>query len=119
MDTARYRQRLLALERELDARIARDVAAAHDTREDQPDPGDQGVVDELREGYLGLAETDSEILANVRAALGRIDAGTFGLCAVDSEPIPEARLDAVPWTPYCVRHQEELEAVEGLRTPRS
>ncbi len=119
MDTEKYRRRLEALERELDERIARDLATVRDTTDDRPDPLDNGVVDELRDQYFGLAETDTEILANVRAALGRIAAGTYGLCVVDAEPIPEARLDAVPWAPYCVRHQEELEQAAGMRTPRA
>jgi DnaK suppressor protein len=119
VDTEQYRQRLLTIERELVDRIERGVAAVRDTADDQADPGDQSVVHELRDEYFGLAETDSDILAAVRAALGRIDAGTFGLCLVDAEPIPEARLDAVPWTPYCIEHQERLEAASQMRTPRA
>jgi DnaK suppressor protein len=119
VDTETYRQRLVAIERELVERIERGVAAVRDTADDQGDPGDQSVVHELRDEFFGLAETDSEILANVRAALGRIDAGTFGLCLVDAEPIASARLDAVPWTPYCIHHQEQLEAASQMRTPRA
>jgi RNA polymerase-binding transcription factor DksA len=119
MDLERYQQRLQALERELAGRIARDIASARDTTDDQTDPSDRSVVDELRDEYYGLAETDSEILAQVRAALGRLEDGTFGQCVVDGEPIAAPRLEAVPWTPYCIRHQEQLEAVTGMRTPRA
>ena len=119
MDLERHRQRLQTLERELEERIARDIASARDTTDDQTDPSDRSVVDELRDEYFGLAETDSEILAHVRAALGRLDDGTFGQCVVDGEPIAEPRLEAVPWTPYCIRHQEEQEAASGMRTPRA
>jgi len=65
--------------------------------------------------YDAVAETDSAILAQVRAALKRIDAGTFGKCVVDGSPIEEKRLQAVPWTPYCLKHQQELEQ-RRLRT---
>ena len=119
MDTEAYRQRLLAIERDLVERIERGVAAVRDTTDDQADPGDQSVVHELQDEFFVLAETDSEILTNVRAAIGRIDAGTFGLCLVDAEPIAEPRLDAVPWTPYCIEHQEQLEAASQMRTPRA
>lgn len=119
MDIDKYRARLQQFERELAERVGRELASARDTTDEQPDSGDRSVVGELRDEYFGLAETDSEILANVRAALSRIEAGTFGVCVLGSERISEARLDAVPWTPYCLQHQEELEAAEGVRTPRA
>ena len=35
----------------------------------------------------------------------------------DGEPIDEKRLDSVPWTPYCLKHQSELEQRARIRTP--
>ena len=49
-------------------------------------------------------------LEHIRDALQRIEDGTFGRCVVDGEPIEKKRLEAVPWTPYCLKHQEQLEA---------
>ena len=66
MDPNSYRQRLQDLERELNERISRGVTIAQETTDDQPDPVDQSIVDVLRDEYLGLAQTDTEILANVR-----------------------------------------------------
>jgi RNA polymerase-binding transcription factor DksA len=43
-------------------------------------------------------------------ALQRIEAGTYGQCLIDGGPIDPKRLDAVPWTPYCIRHGKLLEA---------
>jgi DnaK suppressor protein len=63
------------------------------------------------------AELDSTNLQQMRDALRRIDEGTFGRCIVDGEPIEEKRLEAVPWTPYCLKHQEALEAVSPPTTP--
>jgi RNA polymerase-binding transcription factor DksA len=56
-------------------------------------------------------------IAQVRAALARIDEGTFGRCVADAGLIEEKRLQAVPWTPYCRKHQQELEEQLRLRTP--
>src|SRR5690242_16341646 len=103
LDVERFRARLLALQDELSQTIARDVDTARETTDDQPDTEDQSRVEELRDEYYTLAQTDTEILAQVRAALRRIDDGTYGQCAVDGGSIPEARLDAVPWTPYCAK----------------
>ena len=110
-----YRRRLLELERQLVARLGAEAETARDARDDQPDVGDLAHVDELKEEYFALAETDSAILAQVRAALRRIELGTYGRCVVDGEPIDEKRLEAAPWTPYCLKHQSELEA--RSRTP--
>jgi RNA polymerase-binding transcription factor DksA len=46
----------------------------------------------------------------VRDALRRIEAGTFVTCTVDGGPIEPQRLEASPWVPYCLKHQEQLEA---------
>jgi DnaK suppressor protein len=112
-----YRRRLLAREQELVERLGREIGTARAVREDQADIGDVSVADELKEEYFAIAETDSAILAQVRAALKRIDDGTFGRCVVDGGAIEERRLEAVPWTPYCLKHQQELEERARLRTP--
>ena len=117
MNPDHFRRRLLALERELVERLGAETETARDARDDQPDAGDLAQVDQMKEDSLALAETDSAILAAVRAALRRIEDGTYGLCVVDGEPIDEKRLEAVPWTPYCLEHQSELEARAGTRTP--
>lgn len=117
MDTEHYKRRLLELEQELVERLGREVESARETREDQADVGDLAHADELKGQYFTIAQTDSTTLAQVRAALARIDDGTFGRCVVDGEPIEEKRLEAVPWTPNCIKHQEEREQVDQLRTP--
>jgi DnaK suppressor protein len=112
-----YRRRLLALERQLVARLGREVETAREVQDDEANVGDLAHVDELKEEYFALADTDSAILAEVRAALRRIEDGTYGRCAVDGEPIDPKRLEAVPWTRYCLKHQLELEQRARIRTP--
>src|SRR6185503_18399300 len=114
IDVERCRQRLLQLEQEKTRKIGRDLESARESADDQPDAVDQAVVDELRDEHLVLAQTDTEVLAQIQAALERIENGTYGRCVVDSEPIEPARLEAVPWAPYCARHQREAEARAGL-----
>lgn len=117
MDIERYRQRLLTLEEQLVQRIGREVSTAQDTTDERPDAGDRSVVDEIKEEYLSVADSDSAMLKQVLAALTRIEDGTFGKCVVDGEPIEENRLEAVPWAPYCLKHQQALEESAGIRTP--
>jgi RNA polymerase-binding transcription factor DksA len=55
-------------------------------------------VDEVLEatGSAGLVE-----IAQIRLALARIADGSYGLCSRCGDEIGEARLKAIPWTPYC------------------
>lgn len=117
VNIADYRRRLLALERELLKRLGQEVETARNPAEEQPNASDLARVDELKEQYFTLADRDSAVLAQVRAALRRIDEGTYGRCVVDGEPIDEKRLEAVPWTPYCLKHQSALEQRARIRTP--
>ena len=54
-------------------------------------------------------ERNSNWLREVRAALQRIDAGTFGICVGCDENINPKRLAAVPWTPFCIVCQEAVD----------
>jgi DnaK suppressor protein len=118
MNIDHYKQRLLKLQRELALRLGEKVETARTVTDDQADSGDVAHADELKDEYFSLAESDTAILQAVREALQRIAEGTYGKCVIDDEPIEEKRLESVPWTPYCLKHQQEIEARSGLRTPK-
>jgi RNA polymerase-binding transcription factor DksA len=109
IDVNRFRRRLQELERELARRFGAEAETAREAGDDQGDAGDQARVGELKDHYFILANADAATLAEVRAALRRIDNGTFGRCVADGEPIEIARLESVPWAPYCLKHQRERE----------
>ncbi|PYQ53050.1 MAG: hypothetical protein DMF59_02880 [Acidobacteria bacterium] len=107
----RYKRRLLDLEKKLDERTSRDLEAGRGELLDTPhDAGDASVADVAVDAEFTEAELNSTILQQVQDALRRIDAGSFGKCLVDGGPIEPKRLNAVPWTPYCLKHQTLLEA---------
>jgi DnaK suppressor protein len=115
VDIDHYRKRLLEIERTLVGRIDRSTATARETVDESAgDAGDESVSDEMKDERFTEADLDSVTLADVRDALRRIDDGTFGRCVVDGKPIEEKRLEAMPWTPYCLKHQQAREA--GRRT---
>ena len=118
MNTENYRQQLLELELEITKRTAKRVNEARELSDATPiSAGDRSVDDEIADEELTEAELDWRRLRQIRAALRRIDDGTYGRCSVDGQPIDEARLQAVPWTPYCRKHQQEIEERRQLRTP--
>ena len=73
-------------------------------------PGDVGtdVADNDRE--MALLEAADERRAEVRAALARIDAGTYGVCVDCGQPIDEARLEFRPEAARCLADQQKHEA---------
>jgi DnaK suppressor protein len=73
------------------------------------DWSDASVADEEKSNLFQEADGDLATLNQVRDALKRIENGTFGKCVVDGGPIDEKRLRAVPWTPYCLKHEQLLE----------
>jgi RNA polymerase-binding transcription factor DksA len=118
-DIERFRQQLVTLEHDLVRRLGREVDTGRDLIPDQAETGDIAVVDQLKDQYFQRAATDATTLGEVRAALGRIKDGRYGECVLGGEPIGRARLESEPWTPYCLKHQEEIEQRESAGRPTS
>ena len=53
---------------------------------------------------IALGEKKEHHLQRIEAALNAIDEGTYGSCATCGKPIPLERLEALPYTIYCVDH---------------
>jgi len=75
------------------------------------------AIDEVQraaERELAIRNLDREtrLLRDIRAALARIDEGTYGICVRCEEPISPKRLAAVPWTPFCIKCQEAADRQE-------
>lgn len=54
----------------------------------------------------------SPMIRYVAVALLRIESGTFGTCAHCGNDIATRRLEAVPWTPFCIRCQQAADLAE-------
>lgn len=85
-----------------------DIEAANSARQDsnvddEHDPEGATIAFELSQASA-LLKQSSAGLDQIDAALARLAAGTYGVCAVCGERIAEGRLEARPWTPFCIRH---------------
>jgi DnaK suppressor protein len=85
--------------------------------ETSPDELDRIQHSQERELAIGALDRNATLLRAVREALGRIDAGTFGICAGCEEEIKPRRLAAVPWASSCVVCQEAADLEQS--TPGS
>ncbi|MGL4549572.1 MAG: TraR/DksA family transcriptional regulator, partial [Gemmataceae bacterium] len=71
------------------------------------DMGSEAYTQELT---ATLLENEEYLRSEVIAALDRHDGGTFGACEECSRPIPEGRLDALPFVRHCVGCSEKLQS---------
>lgn len=76
---------------------------------------DDHIADTATETYMrelddGLEENAEHLLGEIDAALGRLDAGTYGTCTACGRQIPAERLQAVPWAALCL---DDKRAQEG------
>ena len=64
-----------------------------------------------QEFTLSLLENEEQRLEEIGAALERIDQGRFGVCEGEEcgKAIPKARLDALPFTRYCVECARKMQ----------
>lgn len=77
--------------------------------EDTLDVADQAVFSYQKEMIFSQGTEGHSQLSLVRLALERLDEGTFGECMNCGSTIGEKRLEALPWTPYCIECQEKIE----------
>ena len=66
-----------------------------------------------RDFAMGALHRKSVRLREIRAALERMDSGSFGICVNCEKEIAAKRLAAVPWTPLCIVCQEVVERIAG------
>ncbi len=72
-------------------------------------PADSGTELFQREYDEGLTTRLREELAAIERAEARVEEGTYGTSVESGEPIPDARLEAMPWAERTVAEQERLD----------
>jgi DnaK suppressor protein len=99
----KFRTMLAAKQQELAPQLHRREGMAI---EKTPDALDEVGLAAERELTTRTLERESKNLREVRAALRRIEDGTYGTCLDCEEEISPKRLNAVPWAPLCINCQE-------------
>lgn len=106
----RFQERLRQHEQHLQNRMAVAVKEGRqEVAEDTLDVADQAVFSYQKEMLFSQGTEGHSQLTLVRLALERLEDGTFGECLHCGNVIGEKRLDALPWTPYCIECAEKVE----------
>lgn len=105
-----YRQQLLTMQEQLTQRIfgVEETMYAMDAERDI-ERTDRVQEEAAEVALTALDEQGRREMAEIRAALTRMDEGTYGICEVCAEPMGTARLTAMPMARRCVPCQERLE----------
>jgi DnaK suppressor protein len=93
--------RKIVARNEQDGRDA-DVGTAQDI-------ADRAANSYTKEFLFHQSNSERQTLQMVESALSRIREGVFGECINCGNEINAKRLEAVPWTRYCIACQEKLE----------
>jgi DnaK suppressor protein len=112
MDPDRARE-LLARER---ARIEESLAALNRDGplegDDRAEPGERDSEDLYQDEYDEGRRNDLRTeLAAVERAEARLEAGTYGLSVESGEPIPDARLEALPTAERTIEEEDPYRGV--------
>lgn len=72
-----------------------------------PDDGIQDLADKAASAYskelnFSLSDAERGVLMQIEEAFNRMKEGTYGTCTNCGATIGEKRLQAVPWTPFCI-----------------
>jgi len=73
------------------------------------DPGDRAESTYEKELLFELSDTERKLLIQINKALEKIEKDDFGKCEKCHKEISLKRLDAIPWTPLCIKCQEKQE----------
>ena len=117
IDTEQLRQRMLEERRRV-------VDAIDNIHAENPGSiGDETEETTFQDNHLGdiatatfdremastLEDNSTHVLAEIDAALKRIDEGTFGVCTRCGQPIDAERLEALPWATLCIEDKRKQE----------
>lgn len=101
-------QRLVERRNSLRAILARDMADLNigDSTGDEADAAFDSGAEEVNSS---LAEIEARELTLIEKAISKLKHGTYGICEHCSKKIVVARLNALPYSVYCMPCQRELE----------
>ena len=73
------------------------------------DPADMAANAYTKELLVSMSDNDRQLLNLIDESLERIEAASYGKCVRCEAPLPEKRLEALPWARHCITCQDLLE----------
>ncbi|MDX6414390.1 MAG: hypothetical protein QOH23_1800 [Gaiellaceae bacterium] len=116
-ETDRFRDALLEERKRVEAaleNLQEETSGSLSEESGEETAYDNHLADTATETYdreldYTLEENSGHVLAEIDAALKRIEEGTYGICTNCGKEIPVDRLEALPWATLCIDCQRGLE----------
>ena len=109
-ESEKYRRALVEKKEALSQEMLKNKDAGQENAEEiTQDIADKASSSYTKEFLFSLSDGERVLLQQIDQAIGRIEEGIYGPCTHCGNLIPEKRLEAVPWTPYCVDCMELAE----------
>ena len=110
-DLQLIRERLQTEYQKLEKRTLQDLAVdgSRHVRPPNPDRADLAQSYALQEQEKAMHFIDHNRLDQIKQALERLEAGTYGQCIGCGQPINPERLEILPSADLCIRCQEKQE----------
>jgi RNA polymerase-binding transcription factor len=111
IDIQKMRARLEAKRTDLQheiAGLAFEEASSGQTDEGVEDTGETAQAFQEAQRDESILQNERHLLADIEEALRRLQDGTYGRCLTCGQPIPERRLEAIPWAVRDVACEEQV-----------
>ena len=113
-DVEQLRRKLETQRQETLRSLSRFEGEARSLEIDSPqDAADRCVISMSKESLFERGSELRSLLRLIEAALHRMSDGSFGVCGACGGDIPDRRLQALPWTQFCIPCQEAIEKQMG------
>lgn len=99
---AYYKNKLEEMSKTLLQEAEKTLSDMTDGNDNYPDPTDRAAAESDRSFELRIRDRERKLLAKIKAALERIDGGTYGYCDECGDEIGGKRLEARPVTTFCI-----------------
>ncbi len=114
-----YMSQLKEIRKNLLGDVEKNIKSSQEENtEPMADISDGAARSYTSELMLNLGEQDWQKLKLVDEALEKINSGEYGICSLCNDPIPEARLDVMPFAQYCVECLSKIESEEATNRTR-
>ncbi len=113
-DTEILKASLLKSLKDLQQRSEETIPYITDQQNQLSESIDRAAMDSDRNFFLRLKNREGKLIQKIETALGRIEAGSYGICETCGENISVKRLKARPVTEQCIECKTVAEASENL-----
>jgi len=105
----RLRQAMLKRKAELERALASNLKEVREDGVRATEFAERATDDAADDLAAGLAEIESAELAQIEEALRKLDEGTYGICVDCGKPIPQKRLQILPFALRCINCERKRE----------